>query len=100
MSGVGEALGVARGTEAKNRQRSGSTAASSPCSTAEKPPNPAPDAFDETRDAMHGVAVMSHDAAHAPLHVRQLPVAAREEQQATLARAVVCQGNLRARQSS
>ena len=49
---------------------------------------------------MHGVAVMSHDAAHAPLHVRQLPVAAREEQQATLARAVVCQGNLRARQSS
>ncbi len=83
----------------KSRQRSGSTAASSPCSTAENHLNPVPDALHETSDAMHRVAVMRRDAAHAPLHVSQLPVAAREEQQAALARAVVCEGNLRARQS-
>ena len=30
---------------------------------------PAPDALDELRDTVHCVAVVRHDAAHAPLHM-------------------------------
>jgi hypothetical protein len=41
---------------------------------------PAPDALDESRDTVHCVAVVCHDAAHAPLHVHQTPVAAGEKQ--------------------
>jgi hypothetical protein len=55
---------------------------------------PSPDALDEPRDAVHGVAVVRHDAAHSPLNVHQPPVAAREQQQTALARAVVCQWHL------
>jgi hypothetical protein len=55
----------------------------------------APDALDESRDAVHGVAVVRHHAAHAPLNVHQPPVAACEKQQATLARAVVRKRYLR-----
>ncbi len=44
---------------------------------------------------MHRVAIMRHDAAHAPLHMHQPPVAAGEKQQAALARAVVRKRYLR-----
>jgi hypothetical protein len=44
---------------------------------------------------MHGVAVVRQYAAHAPLHVSELPVAACKQQKAALACAVVRQGNLR-----
>jgi hypothetical protein len=54
----------------------------------------APDALDKSRDAVNRVAVMRHDAAHAPLHVHQPPVAAREQQMSTLALAVVGEGDL------
>ena len=56
---------------------------------------PAPDALDELRDAVHSVAVVRHDAAHAPLHMHQPPVAAREQQMSALARAVISQRHLR-----
>ena len=56
---------------------------------------PAPDALDELCDPVHGIAVMRHDAAHAPLHVHQPPVAARVQQQPALALAVVRQWHLR-----
>ena len=39
---------------------------------------PAPDAFDELCDAVHSIAVMRHDAAHAPLHMQQASVGACE----------------------
>jgi len=55
---------------------------------------PAPDALDESCDTVHRVAVMRHDAAHAPLHMHEPPVAAREQQMAALARAVVGEGDL------
>ncbi len=54
----------------------------------------APDALDKSRDAVHRVAVVRHDAAHAPLHVHQPPVAAREQQMSALALAVVGEGDL------
>ena len=56
---------------------------------------PAPDALDELCDPVHCIAVMRHDAAYAPLHVHQPPVAAREQQQPALALAVVRQWHLR-----
>jgi hypothetical protein len=56
---------------------------------------PAPDAFDELRHTVHSVAVVRHDAAHAPLHVHQAAVGACEEQHTALARAVVSERNLR-----
>jgi hypothetical protein len=55
---------------------------------------PAPDALDESRDAVNRVAVVRHDAAHAPLHMHQPPVAAREQQMPALARAVVGERDL------
>ena len=56
---------------------------------------PAPDALDELRHTVHGVAVVRHDAAHAALHVHQAAVGACEEQMPALARAVVSERNLR-----
>ena len=56
---------------------------------------PAPDALDELRDAVHRVAVVRHDAAHAPLHMHQLSVPACEQQMAALALAVISQRHLR-----
>ena len=53
-----------------------------------------PRAFDELRDAMNGIAIMRHDAAHVSLHVHQLPGIAREQQQPAFARAVVCERHL------
>ena len=55
---------------------------------------PAPDAFDELCDSVHSIAVMRHDAAHAPLHMHEPPVAAREQQMPALALAVVRQRHL------
>jgi len=52
------------------------------------------DALDESSDAVHGIAIVRHDAAHAPLHVHQPPVAACEQQLSAFARAVVSEGNL------
>jgi hypothetical protein len=57
--------------------------------------HPAPDALDELRNTMHGVTVVRHDAADAPLHLHQTTVSAREQQQPALARAVVREGHLR-----
>ncbi len=54
----------------------------------------APDALDKSRDAVHSVAVVRHDAAHAPLHMHQPPVAAREQEMSALALAVVGEGHL------
>ena len=59
------------------------------------PSVPAPDALDELRHTVHGVAVVRHDAAHAALHVHQAAVGACEEQHTALARAVVSERNLR-----
>ena len=56
---------------------------------------PVPDALDELCHTMHRVAVVRHDAAHAPPHVHQPPVAAREQQQPALALAVISQRHLR-----
>ena len=59
------------------------------------PPHPiAPGALDESRDTVHGVAVVRQYAAHAPLHVSELPVTACEHQKSALAFAVVREGNL------
>ena len=55
---------------------------------------PAPDALDELRDTVHSITIMRHDAAHVSLHVRQLSVVAREQQQPAFARAVVCERHL------
>ena len=55
----------------------------------------APDALDEPRNPVHGVAVVRHDAAHAPLHVHQPPITASEQQMPALALAVVRQRHLR-----
>ena len=55
----------------------------------------APDALDETRNPVHGVAFVRHDAAHAPLHMHQPPITASEQQMPALALAVVRQRHLR-----
>ena len=54
----------------------------------------APDALDELRDTVHGVAVVRHDAAHAALHVQQAAVGACEKQQPAFACTVVSERNL------
>jgi hypothetical protein len=56
---------------------------------------PAPDALDELRNTMHGVTVVRHDAADAPLHLHQTTVSACEQQQPALARAIVREWHLR-----
>lgn len=59
------------------------------------PVSSAPDALDESRHAVHGIAIVRHDAADVSLHVHQLAVVARKQQQPALACAVVCEWNLK-----